>query len=171
MRSDSKDIRRPAFTLIETVISLSVMAVLFLGLSGAVVIGSKAIPTTTDTGVKDQEIIDCLNRFRDELRQATTIHYTANASGVIFDLTLKDSGATGAPTSVRYQYHATNDTIARKMDSNVEMVYLTDITDVQTSMLMEDKKIRAIVLRWVAKESLQGNFEAHITLPNKPEAL
>ncbi len=171
MHSVSKHTRRSAFTLIETIISISVMSVLFLGLSGAVVIGSKAIPSSVDTGTHDQQIIDTMNRFRDELRQAATIDYRSAAGGVQFILTLNDSGALGAPTTVTYLYQNANQTLSREADSGTAEDLVTSLTDVESSLLMDDKQIRAIIFRFVADDSLQLHYETHITLPNKPELL
>ncbi len=171
MASASNHTRRSAFTLIETIISISIMSVLFLGLSGAVVIGSKAIPSTKDTGVQDQQVIDAMNRFRDELRQASSIDYRSAAAGVRFVLTMNASKALGAPTTVTYTYTSATGLFSRQADSETAADLMTLITDVESTLLMDDKQIRAIIFRFVAKDSLQLHYETHITLPNKPEML
>ena len=108
---------RSGFTLVEVVTSLAIMSVLMLGLSGAVMIGSHAVPTTTDIGLADQSVMNVTNQLRTEFRYCSRIQYRSNAGSLQMQLTMKSTTAAGAPSSVSYYYSAEDDTLSRIVDS------------------------------------------------------
>lgn len=168
MHSVSKH-SRSAFTLIETVISLTIMSVLLLGLSSAMMIASKAIPTQTDLGRFDQDITDVMNKIRSELRRSSGIAYRSTAGGEQFTLDLKDTGIAGQTLLVRYRYYKDTQTIAR-MDTNIaETTILEGLDGFTIEFTQEDTSATLAKIVLADLDSIQTMFEYHIALPDKPE--
>lgn len=160
---------RRAFTLIEATASLAVMAVLMLGLSGAIMIGSYAIPDPVSVGANDQAMVDALNRLRDELRDASTIQITSNASGVRMVLDLKDTGIYGNQGRVTYQYEDSADRVTRKVQTEAETVFVSGVTGLDVAVITEGSTPIALRVRARAPETIQGSYEMHAMLPQAPE--
>lgn len=160
---------RRAITLIETVISLSIMSVLLLGLSGAVMVSSKAIPTATQTGIEDQRVIDAFNQFRSDLRQAILIKYTSNASERKLLLNIKDSGAKGNPDEIHYRYIVASKSFARQLKGSAEEILIDNLASFSIQFVQENNDTTTAKIVVVANDTLQHFFELHIALPDKPE--
>jgi len=158
-----------AFTLIETVISLAIMSILLLGLSGAVMIGSKSIPSSTQSGITDQTIILSLNNFRNELQQATRIQHRSTASGEQLILDIKDTGAPGTPSSIRYRYIKSTNSFTRTVDAQTEQTLFTNIDAFDIQIATDDSDATIIWILMVVNNSIQRLFELNIALPDKPE--
>jgi len=157
-----------AFTLIETVISLSIMSVLLLGLSGAVMISTHAIPSASDTGIEDQAVIDALNHFRDDLRQATEIDYNSSGSEEKLKLKIKDSGAKGVPAELEYRYITASNSFARKVKGRSEEILLSNISGASFQFTQEASNATIVHVIILATETIQQIFELHVALPEKP---
>jgi len=160
---------RRAITLIETVISLSVMSILLLGLSGAVMISSKAIPTTTQTGTEDQIVIDAFNQFRNDLRQATVIAFVSSGSEKKLTLTIKDSGAKGNPVGIQYRYIVASNSFTRMVKGRTEETMFANISAFAIQFTQEDNDATILRIIISAPNTIQSLFELHISLPDKPE--
>ncbi len=76
-RSNAK---RTAFTLIEMVVSLSIISIIFLAMGSVMLMSAKAIPTSDDTALKTFNSIDIVQQLTDELQTATSIAATTNKS-------------------------------------------------------------------------------------------
>ena len=161
--------RRSGFTLIETVISLSIMSILLLGLSGAVMIASHAIPTATTSGLADQAVVDAVNQFSSDLRQATSIAYRETAAGNQFTLTLKNTGVAGEYATVRYQYVADSDSFTRQVTGRAEGVMFSNVSTFVAQFTTEGSDASVLWITLVADDTIQRIFELHIALPDKPE--
>lgn len=164
-----KHASRSAFTLIETVISLSIMSVLFLGLSGAVMIGSRAIPSATDTGQNDLVTIDSLNQLRFDLRMASTVDYKSTAFGKQLTLAIVDYNAPGQPTTIRYRYYADTEVLTRQTNEIAEQTLIEGITNFVVSGTQDDSKLTVAKFTIVKPNTIQKAFQMHVTLPHKPE--
>ena len=160
---------RTAITLIETVISLLIMSILLLGLSGAVMISSKAIPTATQTGIQDQKVIDALNQFRSDLRQATVIGYQSRAAGKELTLTIKDSGAPGNLNEVKYKYIVASKSFFRRVQGRTEETLFDNINAFEVQFATEGSDATVVHVILAAPDTIQNLFELHIALPDKPE--
>lgn len=161
--------RRRGFTLIETVISLSIMSVLMLGLSGAVMLGSKALPTATETGIADQVVIDSVNLLRADLRQATSIIYDKPASGDEILITLKDSGISGQPLSVLYEYDSEKGLLNRTVDSRGTVTLIEGLTGFSCRFQSVDNRAQFGHMLLMVEGTLKEFYEVHVTLPANPE--
>ncbi len=162
---------RPGFTLIEVATSLSIISVLILGLSGAVMISSHAIPSATDTGIADQTTIDVLNQLRADLREATTIRYRTSGGSVEIVLAMKDAGAAGSPAQVNYNYNATDDTLSRKVDVLDGEVVLTGVLAFAMSLTQDGADANNMYFLMYVNDTIQKFYEIHAALPYKPEVL
>lgn len=171
MHKHSRNKVRAGFTLIEVATSLSIISVLILGLSGAVMIGSHAIPSTTDTGIADQTTINVLNQLRDDLREATTVRYRTGSGDVEIKLAMKDAGAAGSPGQVVYTYDASVDTLSRKVDALTEEIVLTGILAFAVSMTQDGADANVMYFLLYVNDTIQRFYEIHATLPYKPEAI
>lgn len=160
---------RRAFTLIESVIAIAVSAIILSGLSAAILVASRAIPTPSEIGTTDQQVVDTLNRFRSELRLASKIQMKATAAGVQFTLTINAPSVDNAPTTVVYRYISADGTLDRKQDSETERVFLSGLSDVDANVASEDGRARTVTIRFKAAGTVQNSFEFIATLPNNPE--
>ena len=163
--------QRRAITLIETVISLSIMSILLLGLSGAVMISSKAIPTATQTGIEDQIVIDAFNQFRSDIRQAMSIEYVSSGSEIKLSLIIKDSGAKGNPEAIRYRYIVASHSFTRMVKDRTEEILIDNITSFAIQFDEEDTDATTARVVIVAYDTMQDFFELYIALPDKPEMI
>lgn len=62
-----------AFTLIEMVVSLSVVSIIFLAMGSVMLMSAKAIPTSSDPSVQTFESMDAIRQLTTELQTATVI--------------------------------------------------------------------------------------------------
>ncbi|MEQ9205761.1 MAG: type II secretion system protein [Phycisphaerales bacterium] len=161
--------KRRAFTLIETVISLTIVTVLFVGLSGAVMIGTHALPTAKDTGLADQEVIDALNMFREDLRRAKDIHYRTDASDIELKLDMVKTGADGEYDHVTYLYDSSTNSLTREPKDGAVDTLFGNISGFSVQFTMDDKYVVVLQALISVKETIQPIFEVHALLPYKPE--
>lgn len=160
---------RCAFTLIETVISLSIVSVLFLGLSGAVMIATHAIPTAKDTGLADQTVIDALNMFRSDLKQSSIIQYRVAASDIEFTLTIKNTGATGQKNTVIYSYIDSTKSFERKADAQPSVVLFDKISGFTVAFTKDGTDVTVVNTLISVTDTIQPIFEVNAILPDEPE--
>tara|TARA_R110000868_G_scaffold241497_3_gene496653 strand:+ start:366077 stop:366625 length:549 start_codon:yes stop_codon:yes gene_type:complete len=173
MKLQPKSSKR-AFTLIETVISLSIMTVLILGLSGALMISTSAIPTGTQLGIEDQKVIDGLNQLRDELQQAVHVHFNWTDTDIHLHLTMDQTRAKGTPEIIEYHYRTAAKTFTRMYkEGNVlgtEYILFDAVTDGSGKVILDSNDGDATVV-WLmlnVEDTIQKIFEVHIALPAEP---
>jgi len=162
---------RRGFTLIEVVTSLSIMTVLMLGLIGAVMISSHAIPTATDTGLADQAVIDTINQLRSELREATAVKYRTGAGGSSIEMGIKATGAAGAPAKIVYTYTTSSSTLTRKVDALAEVTLISGIDAYAMTITDNGTDVSVVYLLIAVKGTIQRVYEMHALLPDKPGKL
>ncbi|MEM8738726.1 MAG: prepilin-type N-terminal cleavage/methylation domain-containing protein [Planctomycetota bacterium] len=94
--------RRPhGFSLVEMVISLSVISLLMVGMTSAVVLASRALPSNTAPAAATADAGHALQLLRDDLRAATAVHPLGPAS---LTLNLPDRDGDGLPEVVAYAW-------------------------------------------------------------------
>ncbi len=171
MHSAAKHIdagKRTGFTLVETVISLSIMSVILLGLSSALMIASRAVPSATETGQADMQMTDMINQLRSDLRLASAISYRSAASGQQIALELNNTGISGQPSTVQYRYYTDRQVITRQTNEVSEQTLLEDISGFSVSTMQEDSLVKVMKLSVTNPNTVQYMFEMHVALPNKP---
>ena len=162
-------LNRSAFTLIEVVTSLSILSVLMIGLSSAVLIGSHAIPTTTDAGLNDQAVIDTINQLRSDLREASSIERQSLSGGrEVILVTIKDSGAKGVPGVVNYVFNPSTNRINRTVDAGSKIVMVDGLGTFVISITMDGVDASVLTMMITVENTIQGIFEMHALLPDKP---
>jgi prepilin-type N-terminal cleavage/methylation domain-containing protein len=162
--------QRRAFTLIETAIALAIAAILLAGLSSAIVVASKAIPTTNETASRDRLVIDTLGELRTQLRNAQAVNFDEGGSGVRIQLEMKTLGIPGEATKLEYKFENSPETITFKRDSEDEQILITGISSITGSKHEADGLLNAVSIRFIAADTVQHNFEFHASLPNQPES-
>lgn len=160
--------QRRAFTLIETAIALAIAAILLAGLSSAIVVASKAIPTTNETASRDRLVIDTMSELRANLRNAEQVQFSAIASGFQLRLTMKSNAIIGEPATIQYQFLNTTKKINRSTDSGTFETILTGISDFDGSTSFVGTTLHALAIRFSAEDTIQGDYEFTFTLPNAP---
>lgn len=168
MKLQPKSSKR-AFTLIETVISLSIVSVLFVGLSGAVMIGAHALPTAKDTGLADQAVINALNMFRTDLRQSSEIKYRSGGSGIELQLTMKLTGTTGEYKKISYSYLSSSKSFTRKPQDENVITLFENISGFSVQFTMDGSDATVVKALIATTNTIQPIYEVHALLPLKPE--
>lgn len=159
---------RSGFTLIEVATSLAIMTVLMLGLSGALMISTHAIPTATDTGLADQGAIDVLNQMRSDLREADAIEYRLNASDTKIHIWLVSNTAPGHPDEVVYRYDHPSDTIIRTPKGGASSLLIENVTALAVAVTENGGDASSLQLIMYVDKSIQRFFEMNVSMPYKP---
>jgi prepilin-type N-terminal cleavage/methylation domain-containing protein len=168
----SRQHNRMGFTLIELTTSLAVMSVLLLGLSGAVMVSSRAIPTATETGLADQNVVDVLDQLRNDLRAGTQIRYRTTASGFKIVSYPNQIGAVGEPTNkVKYVFVTSTGVLTREVDAGTPIEMLTGIQSFAMSITTKGSKVSNVYGLLSVESTIQRFFEMNAALPDNPEAL
>ncbi len=162
---------RGGFTLVEVVTSLSIMSVLLLGLSGAVMIGSYAIPSVMDTGQMDQRAIDSINQIRSELREAITITHRTGAGGAKLEIQINDTGVLGTPGMITYRYILSSGILTRKVDVQDAETIVSGLDDFFVELTEDGGNASVVYLRMTVDGTIQTTYEMHALLPYRPETL
>lgn len=160
---------RPGFSLIETVISLSIVSILFLGLSSAVMIGSHAIPTAAETGEADRAVIDGLNVLRRDLRLASGIRKQSNTEGSRLTIQFENYGVQGQPREIIYQYIKADGTFTRSTDGGDDILLFDRITSIANSFKLDGTRATSTFILLTVDGTIQPTFEFNVILPTKPE--
>ncbi len=159
---------RPAFSLVETVISLTIVSVLFLGLSSAIMIGSYAIPSRDETGTNDREVIDALNMLRTDLRQAEKIEQRDGASGTQIRITPKSLKVAGQPGEVQYTYLTADNTFTRSTDISSDQLLTSNIENLVLSFNNDGSNADSAYLLIKVRNTIHPIFELNTVLPDRP---
>ncbi|MEM6854800.1 MAG: prepilin-type N-terminal cleavage/methylation domain-containing protein [Planctomycetota bacterium] len=96
--------RGSGFSLIEMVVSLAVVSVLLVGMTSAVVLASRSLPSSESTAAATVETARGLHRLRDDLRAAVEIPVFSETS---VTLHLPDRDGDGHPEVVTYAWAGT----------------------------------------------------------------
>ncbi len=160
--------QRPAFTLIETAIALAIATILLAGLSSAIVVASRAIPTTNETGSRDRLVIDTMSELRANMRNAEQVQFSVIANGFQLRLAMKSNAITAEPTTIEYQFLNATNQIIQRIDGAEARTILTGISEIDGSTSYAGTTLHAIAIRFAADGTIQGDYEFTITLPNAP---
>ncbi len=160
---------RSGITLIEVITSLSIMSVLMLGLSSAIMISSYAIPSPTESGMMDQLAVDRLNQFRMDLRESSTVKLNISGSDYTLALRIKDSGIAGSPSNIYYSYDSGTQLFRRKVDAEDSVDYISGVDAFIMTITIDGTHVRRLNLMIAIQDTLQRFYELHVALPDKPE--
>jgi prepilin-type N-terminal cleavage/methylation domain-containing protein len=125
--------RRGGFTLIELVVSLSVMTILMAGIASALMIASHALPDRDSPLAVAADAAEMVERITAELYDAQSFG-TRSATSVAF--TVQDRTGDGNPDTIRYAWSGTPGApLTRKV--NLDTAY-TVLQNVQEFALLYD---------------------------------
>lgn len=169
---------RPGFTLIEMVMSLSVMTVLMLGLSGAVMVASRALPSSTDIGYPDHETIDAMNQLRTDLRQADSISiaYISNTLATIA-LSTTHLGITDGPSMITYTWQGNDRALIRITDGETVSTILPEVRVQSWRLKTANSRASLFQLQFTIPDEfkdpnvIEKHYELHVSLPKAPRAI
>jgi len=128
--------RRPAFTLMELVLSMAVMTILMGGVSAAMLLASKAVPDRKTALSAVNESYHAIARVQSELANAKRIK---NPSAIQISFTVADRNNDGVDETIMYIWSGVAGTpLKRKYNAEA----LTDVVeDVREFQLTYDKKL------------------------------
>ena len=160
---------RRGITLIEAVVSLTIVTVLMLGLSSAVMLGSFAMPSSGELGEADRKVHEIKSRIRDDMQIANSVTVSASGNTTRLTLTLIPTGATGQGSSILYEFIKDAGMIRRRIDSGFYEVLSTSLADYFVVFDTDGGKIRFAQFRLLFNDSIQDRFELFVRTPYRPE--
>lgn len=159
---------RRGLTLIEAVVSLVIISVLMLGLSGSVMLGVRALPSDTELGAADREVQQMLNTLRSDISGASAITLQKSGNSVRMILTMISTGAVGEPSSVVYDFIGDVDLIRRRTDSNAYIVLTTEMDGYRVESDTDSGRLNYVHFQFKFDHTIQQQFEVHVLTPYQP---
>lgn len=118
---------RGGFSLVEMVVSLAVVSVLLAGMTSAVVLASRALPSHDGPAAATVDTAAALHQLRDDLRGATEL---LNRSATSVTLHLPDRGGDGRPEVITYAWGGNvGDPLTRRVNRGEATDLLTGLAD------------------------------------------
>jgi len=96
--------KRPGFTLLELVVSASIAAILFVVMTSAILLGSRAIPDPQSPSLSSIRASQIANQLATELETALFI---TERSSTVLAFTVPDRNGDGIPERIRYAWSGT----------------------------------------------------------------
>lgn len=119
---------RGGFSLVEMVVSLAVVSVLLAGMTSAVVLASRALPSNDGPAAATVQTAEALHQLRDDLRAATEL---LNRTDTSVTLHLPDRDGDGRPEVVTYAWSGdvtnTADPLTRAVNGNAAVTVLEGV--------------------------------------------
>lgn len=127
--------RRFGFSLIEMVVSLSIVSILLVGMTSAVVLASRALPSNDTPAAATVDSARALHQLRDDLRAATEL---LNRTATSITLHLPDRDGDGRPEVITYAWAGTpGDPLTRVEDGNATIVILGNVNNLALDYVYE----------------------------------
>ncbi len=116
----TRDLKRPAWTLAEAVVSTGVMSILMLGLGSTIIVASKAVPTRDDPAARASDTAIALQEMAADLTAATG--FTAYTSRAV-TFTVADRDNDGSPETISYAWSGSpGDPLTRRVNGGRTVV-------------------------------------------------
>ena len=167
-QSNRQHASRRGLTLIEAVVSLSIISVLVLGLSSSVMLGVHAIPAETELGVADREVHDLCNMFRSDVEGAYEIAVQVAGNTTRVTLKMTPTGSLGQGTSVLYEFIGDASMIRRRVDARSYSVLTTSMDKYRFTTNSDSGMTRYVKLELQFDDTIQQRFELFIPTPYRP---
>lgn len=102
--------RRCGLTLVELVISMAIMSLIILGISSAILLATRSVPTGDDTDVAVRETAGVVDMISEDLRTAVAVTEWLSEEGddsghVVLTLVTQDRDDDGDAERIRYEWH------------------------------------------------------------------
>lgn len=119
-------------TLVELVLSLTIMSVLMAGMTSVIILASRATPASGSPVTEQRALAEALDRFASELACATAITELTNTA-ITFTLPDRGHGSAG-PETVRYAWSGTaNDPLTRAYNGATPATLVSNVTSARFS--------------------------------------
>ncbi|MFG0244456.1 MAG: hypothetical protein ACF8MF_00175 [Phycisphaerales bacterium JB052] len=170
-KHSNKRATRPGITLIEAVVSLSIISVLTVGLSSSVLLGAHAIPSESELGASDRAVHDICNMLRSDLLSAQEIdeQVSGNTTRLIIKIVKPD--VEGAYGEARYEFIGDAKMIRRRVDGEDYQILCTSMADYKLSFTSDSGLLRFMKLELEIDGTIQQRFESFINTPYRPELI
>jgi prepilin-type N-terminal cleavage/methylation domain-containing protein len=157
-------LRRAGFTLIEMVVSLSVISIIFLAMGSVMVLASKAHPSSASAAAQTFGAADVLQQMASELEVATSVTGTADKR---ITFTVPDRDGNGRDETISYGWIGKSGSpLVRKYNSGTAVnilpaVYEFNLTYDAESVPQPDLLVESDEVRFSSKTSVinQGDFD------------
>ncbi len=169
MSSNKPPSCRRGFTLIEMLVSLSAATVLFLGLSSATLIASRALPQAHELGIQDREVINLINQIRNELNDSNRVVISEKASATVCEI-YRRLAQDHLPQKIVYTFDKSDNQITRTIDSNTPEIVLDQVRTCTFDTRTDSARIVSLTGLIEVKDTIQKRFEFHQVFPSRPEA-
>jgi prepilin-type N-terminal cleavage/methylation domain-containing protein len=114
------------FTLVEIVVSLSVMSILMLAMGSALLVATKALPDAERTTTKLNQASQIAEQITTELQEARHI---TERNGQAVTFTVADRDGDGSPERIRYAWSGTaGDPLTRQYNFGTAVTVLADMS-------------------------------------------
>lgn len=133
----SGPLRQGGFTLIEVAIATAILSIIVVGLSSAIVLATKALPSMTSPAQQTLKAADVSQRILGELRYASSItESTANALTFI----VPDRNGDALPDTISYRWSAIpGDRLTRQFNTGAVVTALPDVHDFSLDYDLTDR--------------------------------
>lgn len=116
---------RPAFTLVELVLSVAIMGVLMTGIAAALFIAGHALPDRQGSAGAITAGAEAADQIAEELRSALWI---TEHSATAISFTVPDRDADGVPEAIRYEWSGTSgDALTRQYNGGSVVDLIEDV--------------------------------------------
>lgn len=123
--------RQGAFTLVELILSVTIMGILMTGLASAIVIVTYAVPSDESPAIMVVEATEVSDQIVEELRTAIWIT-EHSATAVAF--TVADRDGDHVPERIRYEWSGTpGDPLMREYNGGAAIAVLENVRDIALS--------------------------------------
>lgn len=160
---------RRGLTLIESVVSLSIISVLMLGLSTSVMLGARALPTDTELGALDREVQEICNLLRHDLASCTAITYQVSGNTSRLNLDMISTGISGEHTFVGWEFIGDANMIRRRTNVRSYEIISSTLDKFAISVHDTDTKTHYVHVQLQYNDTIQRLFELHVQTPYGPE--
>ena len=118
---------RSAFTLVELILSVTIMGILMTGLASAIVIVTYAVPSGDSLAITIVDAAEVSDQIVEELRPAIWI---TEHTGTSVAFTVADRDGDYVPERIRYEWSAApGDPLMREYNGGAAIAVLEDVTD------------------------------------------
>ncbi len=117
--------RKPAFTLVELVVSLGVMSVLAVGISSAVLVSLRSVETSDSQSARIRQAADVSNQMAAELSTALDVSEKTDRA-ITFSVPDRDND--GNSEEIRYSWSAVaGDPLLRRINAQADSLILRNV--------------------------------------------
>lgn len=159
---------RAGITLIESLVSLSIISVLMIGLSGSVMIGAHAIPSENELGVQDRAVHDICNQIRADLKNASKVIYQRSGDTTRLTLSMVPSGAVGEGSTILYEFIGEINMLRRRVDGHPYEMLSNEMDAYRFDGNIDSGRLRYAKMQFQFNNTIQRQFELYALTPHRP---